>query len=141
MDHDQVYFNSGVILFDIKRIKQTINDDIIGDCFKRLEEKIMYPDQDVLNVLYHRKVKYVNPNVYNNQLHLEWYQTSKAVKEAVETSYILHFVTEFKPWKEKYCNILDRIYLKYLKKVNPFFALYLWSCHKFYYVWRKLRDN
>lgn len=52
LDKDVVYFNSGVILFNLEKIRKR---DILSEAEKILDSKLKQlknPDQDILNILY-----------------------------------------------------------------------------------------
>jgi len=105
------YFNSGVLLMNVKRWKK---ENIWQKSLKFLKEnreKFKYPDQDLLNFLFENQWLKINKN-FNFQLdkHQELIKDSE-IK-------ILHFVGARKPWHYLYNNPYKKYFLKYLK-ISP----------------------
>ena len=101
------YFNSGVILFDIDKCRK---DNFSYKCIKWLHDtpkKPIYPDQDAINVIADGKIVRVN-NLYNKMI-VPKYPITVDIKP-----FIIHFVSETKPWMcrapVKYCSF----YRKYI---------------------------
>jgi lipopolysaccharide biosynthesis glycosyltransferase len=93
------YFNSGVLLIDINRFTKR---KIMEKCFELLdgETKYAYLDQDVLNIICHGDVKYLD-----RRWNYAWYKFSfsephKAYNEKPVASepWIMHFAHGKKPW-------------------------------------------
>jgi lipopolysaccharide biosynthesis glycosyltransferase len=101
------YFQSGVMIFNLKKIRQTytIEEIIQRSCAK----EIMFGDQDVLNILYKNQVCYLDMkwNVIMNKLRTSLQRlfclASKEVLdeylEARKEPYIIHYAGIDKPWK------------------------------------------
>ena len=131
-NHDD-YFNSGVILFDIKKID-------INDYFEKFinaadRKKYMCPDQDCLNVIFLGKTKNL-PLEYNYQFAGCVYNDSlkerllpkykKAVIDSIDDPLIIHFLE--KPWKSskwRWGKLHDKFW-EYAKK-TPFYEEILFS--------------
>lgn len=109
------YFNSGVLLLNLKKLRKETKAEEIYRIMLQLQNKVEYPDQDILNVLYSENVKY-NDNKYNYQVlkndiinHIE-----------LENACILHYVGYKKPWSYKGINsFISRYYWKYRIGMNP----------------------
>ena len=95
------YFNSGVILFDIKKCRDY---DFSYKCIKWLQDnprKPLYPDQDAINVVCNNKIMRLN-NLYNKMV-------VPAYPEQLDKKpFIIHFLSAVKPWmykgKLRYCS-------------------------------------
>jgi lipopolysaccharide biosynthesis glycosyltransferase len=91
------YFNSGVMLLNLKKMRE---DNIEAKCFefiKKSPEKIKWVDQCVLNAVFCENVKFVDIH-YNFQYNysikdIQW-QENKCKSKII----ILHFVSSKKPW-------------------------------------------
>ncbi|WP_311753243.1 glycosyltransferase [Proteus columbae] len=85
--NDDVYFNSGVIYFNIPK---WIGEDILSLFMELIgKRKYNYPDQDVLNLLLNNKVKFL-PKYYNS-----FFYDDRNIDENV---ILLHYAGPSKPW-------------------------------------------
>lgn len=85
------YFNSGMILFDIKKCREY---DFSQKCIKWIHdnpETAKFPDQDAINVVCDGKIERVN-NLYNKQ-----FATNDTVN-LENKPFIVHFLSAIKPW-------------------------------------------
>lgn len=97
------YFNSGVMLFNTKKFRNTINfNDLLAE-----SEKEDWPcyDQDVLNVICQKECYFI-PNKWNfikypDAEYLD--EVYKSIYDEVEKKpSIIHFATGYKPWSNQY---------------------------------------
>jgi len=114
---DFPYFNSGVLLFNLERIRKNY---IIEDIYKILKENpndIYYPDQDILNLMFN-KDKSIADFSYNHQIRDFFNEDSNLlVKEN-----IIHYVGMPKPWMHRFDKKnLIKIYWKYAIKCSNCF--------------------
>lgn len=107
------YFNSGVLSMNLNKIKDL---NLIERAWSIFNEKtLVFPDQDILNILFDGKYKILKPKY--NSLHLNicapmiismydyFLNTGKKnpylnkdIKEAFEKPVICHFFGSYKPW-------------------------------------------
>ena len=88
------YFNSGVMLMNLNMLRETTNKNDIIKRIETIKDKLLYPDQDALNVLYAGQVKYADYNEYNYQI--GW---DKKISPNIEKKIaILHYCSANKPW-------------------------------------------
>ena len=87
----KAYFNAGVILFNLKQMRQEGVTQKLIQTYQSLdaEKKLIWPDQDVLNVVFENKALFL-PQTYNSQ----W-----SMVEENKEFHILHY-TGYKPWLE-----------------------------------------
>lgn len=85
--NDNKYFNAGVLLLNLKKMRE---DDIQAKLWKFTVENspLEFQDQDVLNSVFHSKVKFVN-----------WLWNCLKSPIYPDTPYIVHFVGPEKPWR------------------------------------------
>lgn len=121
---NQFYFNSGVMLLNLKKMREdNITDSLINF---RINEKNHFMDQDAFNAVIGHNVKYISykynflnfyleelsikklSNLYNENF--SWFP-SLIYKEC----FIIHFGGEYKPWVYN-LGYLSEIYKKYWKK-------------------------
>ncbi|MBX9186356.1 MULTISPECIES: glycosyltransferase family 8 protein [Clostridium] len=92
-----VYFNSGVILFNLNKIRRSITEEDIKNCLIKYRDKLTYPDQDILNYLYQNNVKYDNEYIYNFQVN----NLRSLTKDQLNSIKIIHYSGARKPWDVK----------------------------------------
>lgn len=94
---DVDYFNSGVILMNLPKIRKEFDQEKAFYLINEFKDRLVYPDQDILNILYEGDVKYADKMIYNYQVHYNWkYEgEQKFIEEKVK---ILHYVGPVKPW-------------------------------------------
>lgn len=127
INNKHVYFNSGVILFNLNKIRKSITEENIKTCLIKYKDRLTYPDQDILNHLYQNNVKYDNEYIYNFQVN----NLKKLTKEQLKSIKILHYSGARKPWDVKrtwsVCKSYWRIEWERKKyiKVIIFYILYI----------------
>ena len=116
MSDNEEYINAGVILFNLKKLRE---DNIAEKYFKNNEiykDKIKYQDQDVINITLSNKIKIID-SIYNFTRN----DKTKNRNDAV----IIHFFGAKKPWKILSFNKLKQLYYYYYirspyLKINSF---------------------
>lgn len=94
---DDVYFNSGVILMNLDKIRENFEKDSVLKLIYEKETLLVNPDQDILNLLYQDDKLVLDWRNYNYQVHFDWkYPNEKQWLEQSAT--IIHYVGPFKPW-------------------------------------------
>lgn len=102
------YFNSGVLLMNLERLRRETSIDMIDGFCKKYRSLLTYPDQDLLNVMYRHQVIYADWRRYNCQI--------LAIDQEFLNSYklrnvsILHYTGPDKPWHLKSFSKLDKYY-------------------------------
>lgn len=89
-----IYFNAGVILFNLNKLRLEYPKNKVYECIKEIEAELIYQDQDILNVLYSQDKKIVDYKVYNYQLDCE----KNIPKELIGNIVVLHYTGKAKPW-------------------------------------------
>ena len=113
-DQLESYFNSGVILFDIEKIRSR-RPDLNQEIAKLLLNDYQMPDQDILNILFSNRTRLlpIYWNVQNPSLNYDNLPSAllTEVNEALADPHILHFVTDRKPWNTLGVRRADRFWL------------------------------
>lgn len=91
LPEDHQYFNSGVILFNLEKIREEIKERMISNLIRKYQDRLTFPDQDLLNKLFQNRVKYADASEYNNQFCV-------LGNGSVSEARIIHFATQDKPW-------------------------------------------
>ena len=107
---EQKYFNSGVLLMNLDELRKDTSIDAIFTYCQKYKDRIKYPDQDLLNVMYAHNVKYADWKKYNFQLHI--YDNSTQSNDEIEDVVILHYTGRVKPWQLNRYTKFDRFYWK-----------------------------
>ena len=129
---ESTYFNSGVLLMNLEKIRNQYSmEEIIGKSFE-IKDKLLFPDQDILNVLYEGDVKYSN-KYYNYQM---------VYKDEIEESdrdkiYLLHYTGAEKPWRIKCINKASKYYWKY-EKMRGHYLKWL-AVYSLHYIYKGIR--
>lgn len=107
--HNHRYFNSGVLLFDIKKWNEQNTLEKVIAALIGEPKKFRYPDQDALNVVLTGRIQYLDD---------KWNHLN-VVTEGQKNSILLHFAAHPKPWNiawpiSKVCNEFTKdIYRRY----------------------------
>ncbi len=131
LENIEKYFNSGVLLFNLKNMNLQEYKQKLMEAFKVSE--LLFPDQDILNKIFQNKVDflprkwnfnsspYVNENFYN---HI----TGKYKEDFISARKrpnIIHFTSKYKPWNSNTNDNYERFWL-YARK-TPFYEEILYA--------------
>lgn len=136
------YFNSGVILMNLKKIRSEFNHEYTMNLIMKLNDILNYPDQDILNILYRNDVLWADYKEYNYQIHYDWNFPKE--KEHIESNVkIVHYAGPAKPWQYKSRHFSYdyywKNYLKFGSKLNYFKIQIESVLYAFYIGMKKLR--
>jgi lipopolysaccharide biosynthesis glycosyltransferase len=89
------YVNSGVLLMDVERLRETVSTSEILGQIPRYRQHLKLPDQDLLNVLFRDVILHIDPQRYNYcpSLSGSWMREFRPGYPA-----IVHFAGPDKPW-------------------------------------------
>lgn len=139
------YFNSGVILMDLKKCrKMKSTEQMISYLNQNLDrfiydktttdnqtniDKFLYPDQDLINIVWDGKIKALDKK-WNNQ-------TIYGVQMLFTTSdCIIHYIGPVKPWSfKKPMSKAEKQYLTYWDECQEL------RIYKYYYGWKKIQKD
>lgn len=116
---NDVYINSGVLLFNLKKMReQFVLEDFIG-ILEKYREVISYPDQDVINLYFKGDIK-VGERIYNYNTGYGsiggMFTYIMGSRENMENPVIVHYMGKSKPWQADYYGKYFFEYFSYLKK-------------------------
>ena len=105
LKHPEKYFNSGVLLFNIRKIDKKLYMEAI---LKNLNQDVfLCPDQDLLNIVFEGKTKLI-PSKYNSQYHFPIFRETdfyyadeeyqKDYLDGFKNPVIVHYTSSRKPW-------------------------------------------
>jgi lipopolysaccharide biosynthesis glycosyltransferase len=142
LSREHRYFNAGVVLYDMNALRRDFTVQDIFACIEKHRDHLDLLDQDVLNVLFDSKVKYVDDTVYNNEA-FGFNILSKAKMEEIrDTARIIHYKGSLKPWNPKGANWADKYWWKYEKERGGrgAAALKYWCRHTPVKLWHYARE-
>ncbi len=112
------YFNSGVLLMNLPLQREKIKEEDIFEFVEKKKNRLIFPDQDVLNALYYREIKKIDEIKYNYDV--RFYQYNKILSNGLfDMDYvmrhtaILHFCGRKKPWHKNYNGKFLSLYKHY----------------------------
>jgi lipopolysaccharide biosynthesis glycosyltransferase len=115
------YFNSGVLLLDLKALREAEACSRLLTYADAHHERLLYPDQDVLNAVLRGRWKAVHPR-YNAQspifdLRAGELPFSRAeIRSARRQPAIVHFSGLFKPWTDACGHPLRKLYWSHIRQ-------------------------
>lgn len=116
------YFNAGVILFNIKKLRK---DNCLQQFFEIAKrDDIRFQDQDILNIAF--KDNWLNAELswnagsvlFHPDIFCDTSESVASVRKAVHNPFIVHFTGKYKPWQFTCCHPYKKEYLKYLMKTS-----------------------
>lgn len=114
------YFNAGLLLLNLKRIREYKIIDKAIEYYIQNKEKISLQDQDILNGIMDGKCKFlplrwnINTPAYMGEKVQHFYSKDEE-HYAAQNPAILHFTGKFKPWYSYCMHPLRKEYERYLK--------------------------
>jgi len=119
------YFNAGVALMDLKKLREIDFEEKCFDFVKKHPERIWHVDQCVINSILYDKWKRL-PYRYNfmSVMPLEEYlpehyglvlTPAEEVEEGINNALVAHFISDNKPWEYMSKRLFKDDYHKYLK--------------------------
>ena len=115
-----IYFNAGVVLFDLDRIREAYpNPDHLYEIYRENEERIWLLDQDVLNLAYAHRVKPDTDRVYNRMVVFTQPLTPDERRQLDREAALVHYIRSVKPWNPGYPGAAAAIYRRAMARVFP----------------------
>ena len=143
------YFNSGVLLLNISKIRKDNLTEILVGKLNELKHCIRYVDQDILNLVFGKKVLFLPPRFGVVSPYFRGRRTKYFTKEdisaAIYNPLIIHFTGPDKPWVIP-CGLTAHpwtpLYFHYLRK-TPFaykageYLRKFDAVGKFFWYWKR----
>lgn len=117
---DRAYFNSGVLLINLKKCRSEIKPQDVFDYVFQHAAELVLPDQDVLNALYGTSVFPLDDTLWNyDARNFTKYRVQSQGKISadwvVRYTAILHFCGREKPWNDNYRRRFGILYRHYMR--------------------------
>ena len=128
MDERNPYYNSGVLLIDLKAWRDKNVGQGIIDYYKNINSVSLFCDQDAINGYLKGRIKTISPayNLFTNYRYFSydtltkkagWFRRipRKVYEHAISHPRIVHFAGDERPWKRYNLNPYRALYDIYLK--------------------------
>ena len=123
LDKGFVYFNAGIMLWNIAALRNHYSFDYYMKLAKDLNYQILAPDQDLLNLAHWNQVKFVDEYKYDLFARLA-YNHGVTYEDVKREVHVVHFAG-FKPWNGEYVHYnIEKIWWDYAK-LTPFYHEFL----------------
>lgn len=105
MEEKYTYFNSGVLLFDLKKFRKIYSLKEALEYIQKNGHKFRFHDQEVLNALFHKQVKIIDEKFNFVTLYKDrWDPILYRFRDKLDEIIIIHYAAgNNKPWKPEYC--------------------------------------
>lgn len=114
------YFCSGMLLMNLKQMKERYTFHYYMDIFDKIREQVILPDQDLLNYVHYKNVLLVDEWTYNLFTQTA-HQSGMTYEQAKENVAILHFTGQAKPWTINLIRYdIEKIWWEYARRL-PFY--------------------
>ena len=113
------YFNAGVLLLNLQKLRESDFQTKWINYYKENESLIDLQDQDILNGVFNNNVKWLslkwnaNATLFAKPKYNHYYNNKEA-SYAKKNRVIIHYTAEYKPWSKKCRHPLRKLYFKYL---------------------------
>lgn len=115
-----IYFCSGMLLMNLKQMKQKYDFDYYMQIFDKIKDRVILPDQDLLNYVHYKNVVFVDEYKYGlfaQTAHAE----GMSYRQVKDGTVILHFTGKAKPWTINLIRYdIEKIWWEYAKTL-PFY--------------------
>lgn len=120
LNRDTVYVNSGVLLMDLKKMRERRKEELLL-LLEEKKEELIYPDQDVINLFWEGSIKVVEDayNLNANILFLKEYLCMPFRKKMKRYAKIIHYAGPEKPWNKGYKKGMYTYWARAEWHVNP----------------------
>ncbi|MEG1782259.1 MAG: glycosyltransferase family 8 protein [Oscillospiraceae bacterium] len=123
METSGPYINSGVMLMNIKLLRQFQDFNQVFDYVNKNKKLLLLPDQDIISAIYSDKIIEIDPYIYNMTERLMLLPLSAEKKVTFdwvcENSAVVHYCGRNKPWKEHYIGVLGTLYNNIIRAPMP----------------------
>ncbi len=122
------YYNSGVLLMNLELQREKVDEQAIYDFVDEFRNRLVLPDQDILNALFSKEIKPLDEKLYNyDARYYRYYNLTTGgewdMDHVMRNTVILHFCGKKKPWKKDYNGRFQALYKHYAwlaEKAVPF---------------------
>ena len=117
---DTIYFNAGVLLYDLKGQRAEIDPAVYREYPVLFYKQLKYGDQDVLNSVFYGMTKIADYRVYNMFDH--YVCRRRDVERVKKKALIFHYNGKGKPWTEHYWGHMAWLFWEYAMEIPEYAA-------------------
>ena len=117
---DTIYFNAGVLLYDLKAQRREIDPAVYREYPVLFYKQLKFGDQDVLNAVFYGMTKIADYRVYNMFDH--YVRRQRDVERVKKKAIIFHFNGKGKPWTEAYWGHMAWLFWEYAMDIPEYAA-------------------
>lgn len=117
VEKDYVYLNTGVVVMNVKALKNALNIEEIKEFTLKNKHKMIFFDQDIICKFFGDKIKLADTKRFNlsdRRIRIEnlYLPDGQKIDEKWidENAVILHYLGRNKPWKKSYRGVLLKYY-------------------------------
>lgn len=122
LPEDTIYFNAGVLLYDLEGQRREIDPAIYREYPVLFYKQLRFGDQDVLNAVFYGMTKLANYRVYNM---FDFYVArQRDVDRVYNNTVIFHFNGKGKPWTEQYWGRMAWLFWEYAMEIPEYAQQY-----------------
>lgn len=118
LPEDTIYFNAGVLLYDLEGQRREIDPAIYREYPVLFYKQLRYGDQDVLNAVFYGMTKLADYRVYNM---FDYYvRRERDVERVRKHAVIFHYNGKGKPWMEQYWGKMAWLFWEYAMEIPEY---------------------
>ena len=134
LPHGQQYFNSGVLLMNLKKLRELYSIDEIKIELEKLVNILNFPDQDFINI---KMGHLISPATIQYNYMINVAEINKDYPKETNPK-LIHYVME-KPWNIKFPYKTDIAYFKVMWLSHSYIKpIYLFTMHRLYRIYQQL---
>lgn len=115
LDSERVYFNAGVMVMDLERLRENKKFEKAMEFCKNPDRELKLNEQDALNIIFEGDFK-TNDIIWNYT-----HGNSEENYKKLDEIGIIHYTGDIKPWDARSLSKYRKLYWKYLKK-TPWYS-------------------
>ncbi len=115
LNSERYYCNSGVLIMNLKAMRNDNISERLINWTNENKELIMWPDQDVINVVLEDKIYYLDLSWNLQEFPNAPYDFDKEdIDKAVKSPKIIHYIGHIKPWQSYFKRMYSNKYFEML---------------------------
>lgn len=123
LPRDAVYFNSGVLLMDLRRWREQGLTERLAAYIRRAGDRLVCHDQDAINAVLHGLIKVLDYRwnvqaAFFTRRRLRGFADRDSIVAATRAPSIIHYTSARKPWMFVMATPRKRLYWRYLRKTE-----------------------
>lgn len=136
LNENGAYINAGIILFNLKKIREDFETDFLYQCYEEYESKLLLADQDIINAAFADRIIAMPDRRYNYIVAFNQEIDEESCRFVQEHVAVLHFIRHIKPWHKEYVGKFKYLYRRAMFPLFPMKTIWLEIC-SFFYLFKK----